>query len=668
MSTKTESAVSLLHTIPTEIWALAWSHSSTPQLKSLSLTCSKFHDICEKYLFQILSFEPPSPPASDAFSANTSTVDYNTAESNCLKRYDDIIHKITHLASSNKRSHVREWYFKNPENTLTFRRRIQVQVHAPPHPTTTTTTTTSLDEKAEALTATFFAVLPLFRSLQKLHLYNVQIDQSRLRIISHLPLDHVSFYRTRFTESNVKSVQLTPLRAIISTPHFSNATFIVPSPHRLESLSILSRVPIPHTIPTLLAQDAFLHLRIFHILVVPAADFHHLVRFLSEKCPNLEELGIEHVQKQQDPAAQVLPMTMTATPNQTVPGVANVMIQPQDIMDIFPSDAVRKLRRFKGCIELAHAVSRGRNITAVQIRGLYQYTKIQDIAEYIWKPLLESDAPLEDLRFGNEIAMQEGIVESIQTGVLCFPEPEEESDEVGSVEVDEEGVPVSHGLTYRGMIERLALNQQHLPSSMEELSLLYTNDETFYVKSELPVRWQPLSVPLQRRVLMGLAEHYPRLKRVVLGNVAGPYTWIKDGDDVDDGWKRCLEESWQFLKNLGPLSGALVAGGVYYGFSNLMQTRTEQHIKDLHTLTTRLTESPALIHAPPPAASRIHKDPLVTEIKSRWNHEIAMLFRGFQNLDRSAVEWGKSLLYGPPAKEKTTTTTSPSSAVSTTAS
>lgn len=75
----------------------------------------------------------------------------------------------------------------------------------------------------------------------------------------------------------------------------------------------------------------------------------------------------------------------------------------------------------------------------------------------------------------------------------------------------------------------------------------------------------------------------------------------------------------------------------------------------LHALSVRLVETPSLIQAPPPAAERIHKDPLVTEIKSRWNHEVAMLFRGFQNLDKSAVEWGKSLLYGPPADTKTTT-------------
>ncbi|KJA23903.1 hypothetical protein HYPSUDRAFT_137230 [Hypholoma sublateritium FD-334 SS-4] len=112
---------------------------------------------------------------------------------------------------------------------------------------------------------------------------------------------------------------------------------------------------------------------------------------------------------------------------------------------------------------------------------------------------------------------------------------------------------------------------------------------------------------------------------------------------------------------VGPISGALVAGGVYYGFSNLMQTRTEQHIKDMHALSVRLVETPTLVQAPPSAATRIRPHPLATEIKSKWNDEVAGLFLGFQNLDKRAVEWGRSLLYGPPDDEVKATTSSPSS-------
>ncbi|KAF9045465.1 hypothetical protein BJ165DRAFT_1404647 [Panaeolus papilionaceus] len=513
---------SRLHQVPTEIWALAWSHCALPELKALSLTCSRFHDICEKHIFEVLSFEPPAPPES-------CSIDNPTEKS--AARYDALIKKVSQLATSNKRSFVREWYFKNAENPLVHRRRNQVPVN------------TTVDEKADAFTATFFAVLPLFRSLRKLHLYNVEIDQARIRTISRLPLDDVSFYRTRFTEPN-NSVYITPRHAVISTPHFSNATFNVPSPKRLETLSILSRVPIPNTIPGLLSQNPFIHLRVFHILVVPSTEFYHLIHFLTEKCPNLEELGIEHVQKQDimavmnmPPAAIMLQNNHTHLgPNMNLNHLNNSPVMV-DLTESFPSETVPKLRRFKGCIELAHAVSRGRKISAVQIRGFYQHTKIQDIADAIWKPLLESDVPLEDLRFANEIAMQEGVLENIQTGVLCFPSPEEESEEVGSIEVDEEGVPLSHFLTYRGMIERLAMKQQLLPSGMEELSLLYTNDETFYVKFDWP-----------RRVLIGLSEHYPSLRKVVLGNVAGPYTWLKDAEGA---WKRHVDDSWQFLKNLG---------------------------------------------------------------------------------------------------------------------
>ncbi|PPQ77866.1 hypothetical protein CVT26_005446 [Gymnopilus dilepis] len=98
---------------------------------------------------------------------------------------------------------------------------------------------------------------------------------------------------------------------------------------------------------------------------------------------------------------------------------------------------------------------------------------------------------------------------------------------------------------------------------------------------------------------------------------------------------------------LGPISGALVAGGVYYGFSNLIRTRTQQHINDLHLLSTQLTTTPPPISAPDPAMSRIQPRPFSTELKSRWNDQIAAVFSTVYSLDRTAVEWGRSLIYGP---------------------
>ncbi|KAF8902534.1 hypothetical protein CPB84DRAFT_1645003, partial [Gymnopilus junonius] len=97
---------------------------------------------------------------------------------------------------------------------------------------------------------------------------------------------------------------------------------------------------------------------------------------------------------------------------------------------------------------------------------------------------------------------------------------------------------------------------------------------------------------------------------------------------------------------LGPLSGALVAGGVYYGFSNLIRTRTQQHITDLHNLSVRLVETPTLVPAPDPAATRVKPHAFSAELKSRWNEQIAALFTNVHSLDRTAVEWGKSLVYG----------------------
>ncbi|TFK31399.1 hypothetical protein BDQ12DRAFT_729590 [Crucibulum laeve] len=97
---------------------------------------------------------------------------------------------------------------------------------------------------------------------------------------------------------------------------------------------------------------------------------------------------------------------------------------------------------------------------------------------------------------------------------------------------------------------------------------------------------------------------------------------------------------------VGPVSGALVAGGVYYGFSNLIHTRTEQRQRDIHTLSVRLTETSSLIRAPPSAATRISDRTFSTYVQSRWNQELAYLFVGIGDWDRRAREWGRKVLYG----------------------
>ncbi|KAF8065047.1 hypothetical protein FPV67DRAFT_167006 [Lyophyllum atratum] len=97
---------------------------------------------------------------------------------------------------------------------------------------------------------------------------------------------------------------------------------------------------------------------------------------------------------------------------------------------------------------------------------------------------------------------------------------------------------------------------------------------------------------------------------------------------------------------IGPASGALVAGGVYYGFSNLIHTRTEQHRRDLHTLSARLIEDPTFAQAAPSAATRITHRPFTSLMKAKWNQEIEYLFAGFASWDQRAQEWGRRVLYG----------------------
>ncbi|KAI3607343.1 hypothetical protein WG66_004846 [Moniliophthora roreri] len=92
---------------------------------------------------------------------------------------------------------------------------------------------------------------------------------------------------------------------------------------------------------------------------------------------------------------------------------------------------------------------------------------------------------------------------------------------------------------------------------------------------------------------------------------------------------------------VGPVSGALVAGGVYYGFSNLIQSR-------LHVQSVRLVETPTFVHAPPPAAARVAEKPFWALIQARWNQEVEGIFRWCRDADRRVVDWGRRVAYGLP--------------------
>ncbi|KAL6304677.1 hypothetical protein BKA93DRAFT_732580 [Sparassis latifolia] len=97
---------------------------------------------------------------------------------------------------------------------------------------------------------------------------------------------------------------------------------------------------------------------------------------------------------------------------------------------------------------------------------------------------------------------------------------------------------------------------------------------------------------------------------------------------------------------VGPAAGALVAGGIYYGFSSMMQSWTERHRSDLHTLSQRLLEAPSQVNAPPAASERITHHPFSSMLKGEWNAQVATLFRNVGEWNRRATEWGRRTLYG----------------------
>ncbi|KIJ16425.1 hypothetical protein PAXINDRAFT_113541 [Paxillus involutus ATCC 200175] len=96
----------------------------------------------------------------------------------------------------------------------------------------------------------------------------------------------------------------------------------------------------------------------------------------------------------------------------------------------------------------------------------------------------------------------------------------------------------------------------------------------------------------------------------------------------------------------GSLAGALVTGGVYYGFSNLIQTRTAQHRSDLHVLSQRLIGASTIVPSPPPASTRITHRPFTSMLQSQWNEQVAGAFATVGRWERRASEWGRKLVYG----------------------
>ncbi|KAG8907429.1 hypothetical protein FRC00_011834 [Tulasnella sp. 408] len=72
---------------------------------------------------------------------------------------------------------------------------------------------------------------------------------------------------------------------------------------------------------------------------------------------------------------------------------------------------------------------------------------------------------------------------------------------------------------------------------------------------------------------------------------------------------------------LGPITGGLVAGAVYYSFSQTFEHRTKVLQTRLHNLSIEL-EDPTT-PAPPPASARIVYSPFREMVKEKWNEELA---------------------------------------------
>ncbi|KAF9781248.1 hypothetical protein BJ322DRAFT_1079981 [Thelephora terrestris] len=105
---------------------------------------------------------------------------------------------------------------------------------------------------------------------------------------------------------------------------------------------------------------------------------------------------------------------------------------------------------------------------------------------------------------------------------------------------------------------------------------------------------------------------------------------------------------------VGTISGALVAGGVYYGFSNTIETRTKQLRRGIHAVSHRfeLDSAQAMV---PTASDRITHRPFSTLLQGRWNQQVDSLFKTVAGWDRHAAAWVRRALYGGDAASKENT-------------
>jgi len=97
---------------------------------------------------------------------------------------------------------------------------------------------------------------------------------------------------------------------------------------------------------------------------------------------------------------------------------------------------------------------------------------------------------------------------------------------------------------------------------------------------------------------------------------------------------------------VGTLAGAVMTGGVYYGFSNLIHSRTAQHRADMAILTERLNNASTYVPTPPPASTHVRERPFASLVESRWNDEVAKLFASAGRWEQRATEWSRKILYG----------------------
>ncbi|KAF8967311.1 hypothetical protein BDZ97DRAFT_1804452 [Flammula alnicola] len=473
--------------IPVEIWEHCWTYLNTPEsttdLNSLSLTNLLFRDICQPILFHNFYCDP----RREVFGL--------------VKGRQAWFDEIARLENRLK------WFLANPRFIKFVRVLVFFGVLGPRDPWG--------DPIYTSLFSTFKSSIGSFINVQEIRLQNIEIDQRILREMAWLPslrkvgLQNVQALLCHAVFPLVKVEHLMIDTGRSAESQVDEHSYNLFSAERLQRLSINS---IQYCAP-ILSQLSGSHHLVKLAICLTVSTLPVIFSFL-EMCPRLEFFKVIN------------------NPRHFYPAFPHL-----------PSSAMPLLRSYFGPGTLAAYIAPGRPLSAFTICGEWYNAKnwvtrgIPVMARFLDTsvPVCKLSLPL--------LPMQADILERIvedfpqlihlSLAMKDHPPPAAEDttnfDEMPPIEVNTDGMPLRPSNSLRGLWDWLCLKKLPLPPKIEMLRLA---DAYFKQPYGPPFDYSDfyLSHHEQRRALVELSKHYPRLFIVSFGEI---------------DWDRDLSGRWQ---------------------------------------------------------------------------------------------------------------------------